>query len=88
VNRHGETGLVVEPGDAAALAAALGAITSDASLRERLGARAKQRVEEQFSVAHMTARTAQLFQEVLLESRTPKRTLDTGGRGPADRMKV
>jgi rhamnosyl/mannosyltransferase len=79
VNRHGETGLVVEPGDAAALAAALGAITSDASLRERLGARAKQRVADQFTVGRMTARTAQLFREVLLEPRTSKRKLETGG---------
>jgi rhamnosyl/mannosyltransferase len=79
VNRHGETGLVVEPGDAAALAAALKAITTDAPLRERLGVTAKLRVEEQFSVGRMTARTAGLFREILLESRASKPVLERGG---------
>ncbi len=37
VNRHGETGLVVPPGDAKALAGALVALLTDPSLRARLG---------------------------------------------------
>jgi glycosyltransferase involved in cell wall biosynthesis len=39
--RDGETGLVVAPGDPAALAAAIGRLLSDAPLRERLGTGAR-----------------------------------------------
>lgn len=67
VNRHGETGLVVEPGDAAALASALNALLGDPALRERLGTRARQRVEDDFTVDRMASRSAELYRQVLLE---------------------
>jgi len=79
VNRHGETGLVVEPGDAAALSAALTALTIDSSLRERLGACGRQRVADQFTSARMTSRAAELYQEVLLEAGAAGRTLEARG---------
>lgn len=49
VNRHGETGLVVPPGDAEALAAALNALLTDASLRARLGQGGREAVAGRFS---------------------------------------
>lgn len=67
VNRHGETGLVVEPGDAGALASALNTLLGDPALRRRLGERARQRVEEDFTVEGMTSRSAALYRQVLVE---------------------
>lgn len=49
VNRHGESGLVVRPGDAAALGQALQRLGSDADLRARLGEGAHRRVRGRFS---------------------------------------
>jgi rhamnosyl/mannosyltransferase len=65
VNRHEETGLVVEPGDAPALAHALNRLVEDPSLRARLGSRARQRVEETFTVERMTSKSAALYREVV-----------------------
>jgi rhamnosyl/mannosyltransferase len=66
VNRHDETGLVVEPGDAAALAGALNSLVGDAALRTRLGTRARQRVEETFTVERMTSKSTALYREVVV----------------------
>jgi rhamnosyl/mannosyltransferase len=49
VNRHGETGLVVPPGDAAKLAAALTAILADPALAARLGQGGRDAVAGRFS---------------------------------------
>jgi glycosyltransferase involved in cell wall biosynthesis len=68
VNRHGETGLVVEPGDASALAAALCELSKDAERRGRLGAQARARVLEQFTLERMIAESSALYREVLFES--------------------
>jgi rhamnosyl/mannosyltransferase len=76
VNRHGETGLVVEPGDAAALSSALVELTTDPAPRERMGACARQRVADQFTVTRMTLQAAELYQEILLETRASGRALD------------
>jgi len=42
--KHGETGLLVRPGDASDLALAIERLASDPYLRERLGAQARQDV--------------------------------------------
>lgn len=54
--REGETGLLVPPGDARALARALERLAADAGLRERLGAAARERVEAEFGLAEGVAR--------------------------------
>ena len=46
---EGESGLLVPPGDVAALRAALERLLGDAGLRARLGSRGRERVEERYS---------------------------------------
>ena len=48
---HGETGLVVPPGDPQALASAIRALASDAALRLRLGEHAREAALDRFSAA-------------------------------------
>jgi glycosyltransferase involved in cell wall biosynthesis len=50
---HGQTGLLFEPGDIAALAGHLGTLT-DAAMRARMGAAAQRRVRQLFTVDIMT----------------------------------
>lgn len=57
----GVTGLLVPPGDAAALAAALGALIADPDRAQTLGAAGRQRVADQWSVAQMVDRYANLY---------------------------
>ena len=66
VNRHGETGLVVEPGDVSELGGALNRLVEDPALRMRLGAHARQRVEETFTVERMTSKSAALYRDVVV----------------------
>ncbi|HXW03868.1 MAG TPA: glycosyltransferase [Vicinamibacterales bacterium] len=53
VNRHGETGLVVPPGDVGALRAAIGRLAADAGLRARLGAAGRARIARDFTLDGM-----------------------------------
>ena len=64
VNRHGETGLVVPPGDAGALHEALGRLLGDPALRSTLGEQGRRRVRSDFTVERMVGRTAALYREV------------------------
>lgn len=57
----GETGLLVAPGDAAALADAVCRLLTDATLAARLAAEARRRVNERFSVEAMRERTYALY---------------------------
>ncbi len=61
---HGETGLLVPPGDAPALASALQQLASRPALRERLGRRGRARVESDYEVGRCTERLYQLMQNV------------------------
>jgi rhamnosyl/mannosyltransferase len=79
VNRHGESGLVVPPGDVGALREALGQLLGDPALRARLGEQGRRRVMSDFTVERMVGRTAALYQEV---ATTPSKGLTTVRREP------
>ena len=64
VNQHEVTGLVVTPGDAAALRTAIARITSDGALRARLGAAGVARVRSEFGMATMADRFVDLCESV------------------------
>ncbi len=64
-----DAGLMVEPGDAEALRVALERVIADGELRRRLGAAARERVAERYSVAAQAASHAQLYRDVVARRR-------------------
>jgi rhamnosyl/mannosyltransferase len=66
-NRHGETGLVVPPGDSAALAHALNTLLADAELRGRFGAAGRRRVARLFARERMIDSIEAIYRDVLTE---------------------
>lgn len=65
VNRDGETGLTVPPGNVEALAAALARLQSDPDLRTRLGGQGRRRAWSEFTSAAMAKATLEVYREVL-----------------------
>ncbi len=65
VNQNGVSGLVVEPGDARALADALSRLTSDAALRNRLAEGARRRAYSHFSHDRMIRSFRDLVETVV-----------------------
>ena len=65
VNRDGETGITVPPGDAAALAAAISMLANDPALRMRMGEAGRQRAASDFSMARMRAAVSDLYRDLL-----------------------
>ena len=65
----GETGLLVPPGDTAALVQALLRLSGDAGLRRRLGIAGRQRVERLFSLSAMARASTALYREVIARGR-------------------
>jgi glycosyltransferase involved in cell wall biosynthesis len=59
----GETGLLVPPGDVAALRAALESLLGDEALRRRLGEAARERVRTHFSWPSVTDATLAAYEE-------------------------
>jgi glycosyltransferase involved in cell wall biosynthesis len=62
---HEREGLLVPPGDAAALGAALARLADDAGLRQRLGAAARERARRELDMATFVARHEALYERVL-----------------------
>jgi glycosyltransferase involved in cell wall biosynthesis len=60
----GDAGLIVDPGDAEAVAAALSTVLSDHDAAETLGSVGRRRVREQFTRERMVAETAALYEEL------------------------
>ena len=58
---HGKNGLLVPPGDAEALAGAMGRLVDDAALRQRLGRQAKADFDDHLSYAHFYARIKTVY---------------------------
>jgi lipopolysaccharide/colanic/teichoic acid biosynthesis glycosyltransferase/glycosyltransferase involved in cell wall biosynthesis len=64
VNQHGETGLVVPPGDVSALRAAIQQLIAGPALRARMGLAGARRVRSVFTIDRMTESTLALYREV------------------------
>jgi glycosyltransferase involved in cell wall biosynthesis len=62
--RHGENGLLVRPGDRAALAAAIRALLSDPRLRAQMGSRGREIAESEFSESLIFAQTLAVYREL------------------------
>jgi len=65
VNRHGETGLVVPPRDAQALAQAISELLADPNRRRLMGQRGRERAQREFSYTVMTERVLSLYDTLL-----------------------
>lgn len=65
---HGENGLLVPMGDAAALAQALGTLLRDPATARRLGRAGYHHVREHFTVAQSARKVEQVYDEVLAAS--------------------
>jgi glycosyltransferase involved in cell wall biosynthesis len=69
----GETGISVEPGNAAAIAAGIGQMCSDESLRHRCSASARSLIETSFSLARRMEQMCNVYNE-LFESPSVRRS--------------
>jgi glycosyltransferase involved in cell wall biosynthesis len=67
----GATGLLVPPGDAAALAAALEQLLADSALRRRLGAAGRERVRARFDLAELQRAHLELYARELARAGRP-----------------
>lgn len=65
INSHGETGLVVPPGDVQALRLAMHRLWHDQALAMRMGAAAQRRYQQLFTAERMGQSMAEIYQRVL-----------------------
>ena len=66
---HGETGLLVPPDDAAALADAIAALLADPDRRRRLGEAGRRRVAEAFTISAMVDKTVEVYRRAAASRR-------------------
>jgi glycosyltransferase involved in cell wall biosynthesis len=79
---HGSAGVLVPPGDAAALAAALDDLLTHPDRVRLLGGRARDRARAEYDVSAMVRRYRSMYDELLADQRLPMRTLTTGPAPP------
>lgn len=65
VNQHGETGLVVPPGDSVALHDAIDTLAADPALRSRMGECGRARVLVHFTIPRMVDQTTALYRSLV-----------------------
>lgn len=65
VVQHQDNGLLMPPGDPAALAGALERLAADAALRQTMGRRGRERVLARFTAAHVAEQTLRLYEGLL-----------------------
>jgi glycosyltransferase involved in cell wall biosynthesis len=70
IDRPGENGLLLPPGDLGALVEAARTLARDGELRRRMGAAARSRVLEDYTIERMTERTVAVYE--LAQSRLPR----------------
>ena len=68
--RDGETGLLVPPGDASALAAAIGCVLSQPALAERLAQKGREDVSQRFSLEETCRSVSALLSEAAADRRS------------------
>jgi glycosyltransferase involved in cell wall biosynthesis len=78
VGPDGESGLLVPPGDAEALAVALSTLFDDPELRARMGAAARRRVCERFTWQATAAATAEWYAERIERVKSQQAAAGTG----------
>lgn len=72
VNTHGETGLSVAPKDVDTLAEALWLLANDASMRQRMGKKARERFDKLFHIRVVGERIDDLYKEVVARKNTAR----------------
>jgi glycosyltransferase involved in cell wall biosynthesis len=72
--RDGETGYLVSRGDVGLLRDRIGRLLASAELRSRLGANARARYEQQFTLGHCVAGTLAVYRDVLAGSQATQRS--------------
>ncbi len=65
VVRDGETGILVPPGDADALAKAIVTILKDEKLARRMGEAGKKRIDERFTARTMVKKISEVYEELI-----------------------
>src|SRR6185437_4007143 len=86
----GRTGLLVAPGDALALAGALAHLSDEVSVRAAMGAAARARAVDDFSMASMARRTVELYRACLqtgASANVAKASAKSAANAPAKAMK-
>jgi glycosyltransferase involved in cell wall biosynthesis len=71
VNKDGETGIVVPPGDVPALRDALSTLVADPDLRARMGERGRARVMTEFTIERMVSQTTALYSDLVEQPIAP-----------------